>query len=278
MGMRRVCALVLTFLCFANGVAIADIAPSSSPSPSVAQQSGSGPDVTDEDDPTSRVRTVTLQGTFSGASYGPGNYSASQVIPRLATLYVGKALLRLSLPRLQTINGVASGLSDTQLFYLFQHQERSGAAFVGVFAQFPTATNPLFGTGKWLIGPAAAYVFAYKPRAVIAGILLQSGFSFAGAANRPNQSAITVLPFGSLRLQHGWYLKLPEAPWIFDLQRGASIIPLGVGFGKVTTWNTYPMLVALSDEVTVLRANVVNAPKNTVRLTFTVLLLDQGNR
>jgi hypothetical protein len=234
-----------------------------------------GNDLTVDVDPTTTVKTLTVQTTFTGATYGPGNYTVTQIITRLAAFRIGKSLVRLSLPRVQTINGQDSGFSDTQLFYLFQGRTRSGAAFAGVSAQFPTATSPLFGTGKWLIGPAAAYVFVYKPRRQLAGVLLQSAFTVAGASNRQNQSVITFLPFGLFAIGNGWYVKVAEAPWVFDLQRGSSIVPFGAGVGHLTRIGGQPVLIAISDEATIVHANAVNAPKNTIRLTFTTLLHSQ---
>lgn len=231
-----------------------------------------GSDVTVDVDPTSTVKTLSLQTTFTGATYGPGNYTLTQVFTRLTAFRIGKSLIRLSLPRLQTINKLDSGFSDMQLFYLFQGRTRAGAAFAGVSAQFPTATSPLFGTGKWLIGPAAAYVFAYKPQRELAGVLLQSAFTVAGASNRRNQSIITFLPFGIFSIGRGWYVKLAEAPWVFDLQRGSSIVPLGAGIGHLTSIGGAPVLIGISDEATLVHANAVNAPKNTIRLTFTMRL------
>lgn len=229
-------------------------------------------DVTADTDPTSGLKTLNVQTTYTGATYGPGNFTVTQVITRLAAFRIGKSVARITVPRLQTINGLESGFGDMQAFYLFQKRKSTGATFVGVFAQFPTATSPLLGTGKWLVGPAAAHVFSYVPRKEIVGILLQSGFSVAGQAHRPNQSVITFLPFGIRFIGGGWFLKLPEAPWVFDLQRGASVIPLGVGVGRLLYAGGQPYLLAVSGETTVLHANAVNAPKTTVRLTLTVLL------
>jgi hypothetical protein len=175
----------------------------------------------------------------------------------------------------QTINGVASGISDMQAFYVFHHIARSGSAFVGAFTQLPTASKAPFGTGKWLLGPAAAYFVSFKPRSEVVGVLLQTAFSVAGPSSRPNQSAITILPFASSDLGHGWYVKLPEAPWVFDLQQGRNVIPLGLGFGRKTRVGGDAALVAISDETAVVRAN---APKNTVRLTFTLITVAAPGR
>ncbi len=238
--------------------------PSASPQPDI--------DVTAENDPTTRIKTYSFQAAYTGASYGPGSHQLSQIIPRVAVFDIGKSLLRISLPRAQTINGVASGISDMTVFYLFQRPVHPGAAFVGIFAHLPTASSRFFGTGKWLAGPAAAYLGVYRPPKEILGVLVQTGFSVAGTSSRSAQSAITVLPIGALALARGWSLKLPEAPWVFDLQHGASLIPLGLGIGYAfRLGGGDAILISISDDTSVVHANVVNAPKNTVRLTFSVL-------
>lgn len=270
---KRLPAAIALFICVVFGFGQAradDIAPS--PAPSASPRPGPPVDVTVENDPTTRVRTISFQASYTGATYGPGNFRASQIIPRLATFEIGKSLARISLPRVQTINGVDSGFSDMQVFYLFQRPTHPGAGFVGVVAQFPTAPSRFFGTGKWLVGPAAAYVAIFQPGKAIAGALFQAAFSVAGASNRRNQAAITFLPFASLAIGHGWFLKWPEAPWLFDLEGGTSLIPVGLGIGHAIRFDGDPMMIAISDETSLLRANAVNAPKNTIRLTITLIV------
>ena len=267
----RCAGVFILFVFLVRSVAIAGDAPCS-PAPSASPGQSAPADVTEEDDPTTTLRTLSFQTTYTGATYGPGNNIVTQIIPRLATVYIGKSILRLSPPRLQTVNGIDSGYSDTQFFYLFKRRSRVHRAFVGVSGNIPTASSPLFGTGKWAIGPSAAYLFEFQPGRSIFGILIQSAFSFAGAANRPTQSIITVLPIATYQLGHGWYLKWPEGTWVFDLVRGASLIPVGLGIGRATSFEGMPLLLAISDETSFLRANVVNAPKNTIRFTLTFLL------
>ncbi len=103
-------------------------------------------------------------------------------------------------------------------------------------------------------------------------MLFQSFFSVAGPASRANQSLVTLLPFATVRIAGAWFLKWPEAPWQFDLQRGSSLIPLGLGVGRIVTFDSQVVLVSISDETAVVHANVPNAPKNTVRVTFTILV------
>lgn len=267
--MRAGVFVVLLF--WVPSAAIAGNVPAS-PAPDASPAIFAPADDTEENDPTSTVRTVSFQTAYIGATYGPGNNIATQIIPRFATVLIGKSILRFSPPRLQTINGIDTGYSDMQFFYLFKTRTRVRHAFLGVSGNIPTASSPLFGVGKWTIGPAAAYLFTLQPGRNIIGVLIQSSFSFAGAANRSNQSAVTVLPFATYSLGQGWYLKWPEGPWVFDFARRAGLIPVGLGIGRTTYVDGMPLLVAISDETSFLHANVINAPKNTVRFTLTLVL------
>lgn len=264
----RIAVFLLALLFLQTARALAAGTPS--PMPSASPQSDI--DVTAENDPTTRIKSYSFQAAYTGASYGPGSHQLSQIIARGAVFDIGKSLLRISLPRAQTIKGIAGGISDMAVFYLFQRPVYPGVAFVGIFAQLPSASTRFFGTGKWLVGPAAAYLGVYRPSKAILGILVQTGFSVAGTSSRSAQSAISVLPVGALVLARGWSLKLPEAPWVFDLQRGASLIPLGLGIGRAfRLGGGGALLISISDDTSVVHANVVNAPKNTVRLTLSVL-------
>lgn len=265
---RGVLALYFAFV-LAASVARADDIATPSPSPSAAPTQNA--DVTEDDSLVSPIRSYTIQGTYTGATYGPGSAIGSQVIQRLAAFYLGRSLLRVTLPRLQTINGLDSGYGDMQVFYLVERGGLQRGAYVGVFAQFPTGAPALFSMKKWLLGPAMAYIFSFKPQTRLVGVLLQTAFSVAGPHSAPGQSAISFLPFTTLYLKHGWFFKTPESPWLFDLERGQTLIALGGGFGRATKIFATPSLISITDEAAVVHANVINAPKNIVRLTITFL-------
>ena len=269
---RGALALLFTFA-LAGSIARADN--TTTPSPSPTSTPAQSPDVTEDESLVSPIRSYTIQGTYTGATYGPGSAIGSQVIQRLAAFYVGKSLMRITLPRLQTVNGLDSGYGDTQIFYLIERGGLRRGVYVGVFAQFPTGSPALFSMKKWLLGPAMAYIFAYKPRTRVIGALLQTAFSVAGPRSAPAQSAVSFLPFVTLNLKGGWFIKTPESPWLFDLQRGQTLIALGGGFGKAVRIGAMPSLISITDEANVVHANVINAPKNIVRLTFTFLILSR---
>lgn len=265
--LRTALALLFAFA-IATSIARADAPAPASPSP---VPSGS-PDVTEDESLISPVRTYTIQGTYTPSVYGPTHARVSQVIQRLAVFYVGKYLMRVTLPRLQTINGIDNGYGDLQIFYLLNTSLEGGRTYVGVFVQLPTGSPALFSTQKWMIGPALAHIFEFKRDVRTVGVLLQTAFSVAGPRSAPNQAAISLLPFATVKLKNGWFLKTPESPWLFDLQRGQTFIALGGGFGKSIKLVEMPCLLSITDEGTLVHANVTNVPKNTVRLTLTFLI------
>ena len=253
-------------------LAVALLSTTVSPSPSSSPQGSPASDVSAESAPTTTVRTVSLQTAYTTSTYGPGNFQLLQLIPRIATVRLGKSILRLTLPRIQSLNHVDGGYGDLQIFYLFDERILQGHVYAGAFVQLPTAAPPLFGTGKWLVGPAAAYVAAFRPGSKVAGVLVQTAFSVAGPRSERNQSIVSILPFATWRIAGPWFLKWPESPWVFDLQRGASFIPLGIGIGRNASLGGTPFLIAISDETALVHANVVNAPKNTIRLYLTFVV------
>ena len=229
-------------------------------------------DDSDDESLVSPVRTYTIQGTYTPSVYGPSHARVSQIIQRLAVFYVGRYLVRVTLPRIQTINGIDGGYGDMQLFYLLNTSLQRGRSYAGIFLQIPTGSPELFSSQKWLAGPAVAHIFEFKKNVRTVGLLLQTAFSIAGPRSAPNQAAISMLPFATITLKNGWFLKTPESPWLFDLQRGQTLIALGAGFGRPVRIVEIPCLLSITDEGTVVHANVINAPKNTVRLTMTFLL------
>ncbi len=268
--LRHASALLFAFA-IATSVARADEAAPTSPTPSPSPPPSSSTDVTADESLISPVRTYTIQGTYTPSVYGPTHARVEQVIQRLAVFYVGKYLMRVTLPRLQTINGIDSGYGDLQMFYLLSTSIQRGS-YAGIFVSLPTGSPQLFSSQKWLIGPALAHIFESKRGVRTVGVLLQTAFSVAGPRSAPNQAAISLLPFATVKFKNGWFLKTPESPWLFDLQRGQTLIALGGGFGKSIQLVELPCLLSITDEGTIVHANVPNAPKNTLRLTLTFVL------
>lgn len=244
---------------------LALVTPAPLPSPSPL------PEINAAETLISPIRSFSIQAAYTASSYGPGNAHATTIIPRIASFYLGRSLVRVTLPRFQTINGVDSSYGDTQFFYLFQRGLRERGRYAGFFLQVPTGSGPLT-TGKWLAGPALAWIVSFRPRSRTIGFLLQTAFSVAGPRSAGNQSAISFLPIANVQLGNRWFLKTPESPWLFDLQHGSTFVPFGAGLGRSGSLDGVPMLVALTDEVALVHANLPRSPKNVVRFYVTFIL------
>jgi hypothetical protein len=254
---------VPSFSCCVQAADVATPAPLGTPSP-IEQESA---DV----DPTSPTEAWTFIGAYSGSTYGPGNLRLLQIIPREEILRIGSSLLRATLPPIRTINGVDSGFGDAQLFYLFAQHVSQGRLGIGFDLSVPTASSTSLGSGKWSVGPSLGYVKLNRKARVIGGALIQTFFSVAGPSWRRPQSLAAIQPVVVAQLGSGWSVRSADSTWTFDMQRGASIMPLSLGVGKLVHIGKQTFSFILSDEATVVHANAPNAPKNTVRFNIRII-------
>ncbi len=103
---------------------------------------------------------------------------------------------------------------------------------VGPTATFPTATDPLLGNGKYLVGPSA--VVLRIDGHWLYGILANNQWSVAGWGHK-NQNLFLAQPFVNYNLPKGWYLSTSP---IFTADWNAShenmwTVPVGGGIGRI---------------------------------------------
>jgi hypothetical protein len=222
-------------------------------------------------DPTSPTEAWTFIGAYTGSTYGPGDLRLLQIIPREEILRIGTSLLRATLPPIRTIQGVDSGFGDAQVFYLFAHHISQGRLGIGFDLSVPTASDALLGSGKWSIGPSVGFVKLNRKARFVGGALLQTFFSVAGPSWRRAQSLVAFQPILVTQLGSGWSLRSADSTWTFDMERGASIMPLSLGISKLAHVGKQTLNFILSDEATVVHANAPNAPKNTLRFFIRII-------
>ena len=75
---------------------------------------------------------------------------------------------------------------------------------VGPVFTVPSASDPILGTGKVLLGPTA--VFLMTPGHWVIGVLLNNQWSVGGNPLRPAVNAFLAQPFVNYNMAHGWYL------------------------------------------------------------------------
>jgi hypothetical protein len=171
--------------------------------------------------------------------YAPTVYSVpgSANLLDFRTLVVsGRQIIRATLPISsgEESNGnQQSGLGDFNVFDAIRvsPKESKDVLAVGPMLVAPTATNRSLGQGKWQAGLAAVGLHALSEGSLLIGILTWQ-HSFAGEDSRPGAQVVTFQPIITLSIGGGYYVR-SSAIWSFDIVNNKTLIPVGVGFGKV---------------------------------------------
>lgn len=108
----------------------------------------------------------------------------------------------------------------------------------------PSATDVKLSTQRWSGGPAGVAV--YTRGAVVAGILANNIWSFAGEGGRQVNSLL-IQPFLNVNLANGWYIAsspIITADWTASHGRGWTV-PIGGGFGRIFRVGSQPFNASL---------------------------------
>src|SRR5215475_11852835 len=139
-------------------------------------------------------------------------------------------------------NSNTNGIGDiTQsLFFSPLH---SGALIWGAGPVFtvPSATDPILGTGKVLLGPTA--VFLTTPGHWVIGVLANNQWSVGGNPLRRSVNEFLAQPFVNYNMAHGWYLvtsPVITANWLAAPGQQWTV-PLGGGIGRIFKLGDQPV-------------------------------------
>lgn len=140
----------------------------------------------------------------------------------------------------------SAGLGDLNTS-LFLSPAKSGGLIwgAGPILSFPTATEDLFGSGKWSAGPAVVALTMRGPW--VLGTLANNLWSYAGDSDRRSVNALLVQPFINYNLDDGWYLvssPVITADWKADSDERWTV-PLGGGLGRVFPIGRQPVNLSL---------------------------------
>lgn len=198
--------------------------------------------------PVADLVTIPFQFNFNtGGGLGDGtlyNLNLQPVIPVKVTPE-WNLILRTIVPFLSspTAGGdQVSGLGDIQV-QTFLSPSHPGKLIWGIGPQLsvPTATNPLFRTGAWAVGPTA--VVLSMPGHWVLGLLANQVWTFADAGGDPDVNQLLIQPFINYNFGHGWAIS--TSPLITANWNAASgqewTVPLGLGITKTTVFNRRPM-------------------------------------
>jgi len=108
----------------------------------------------------------------------------------------------------------------------------------------PSATDPQLGSQRWSAGPAGVAVYSQGP--LVAGMLVNNIWSFAGQAGSP-VNALLIQPFINYNLAAGWYLitsPIITSDWTAVGGKGWTV-PIGGGFGRLFRIGRQPFNASL---------------------------------
>jgi hypothetical protein len=162
------------------------------------------------------------------------------------------------------------GLGDITTSLFFSPAKSGGVIWgAGPILSFPTATDDLFGTGKWSAGPAAVALTMRGPW--VFGVLANNVWSYAGDGDRRSVNALLVQPFVNYNLDAGWFLT--SSPVITSNWKADSnerwTVPLGGGFGRVFPIGRQPVNTSFQAFYNVERPT--GGPEWSVRFNFQFL-------
>lgn len=168
------------------------------------------------------------------------------------------------------LNSNTNGIGDiTQS--LFFSPVHSGALIWGAGPVFtvPSATDPILGTGRVLLGPTA--VFLTTPGHWVIGVLLNNQWSVGGDALRPSVNTFLAQPFINYNMAHGWYLT--SSPVITANWLAASgqqwTVPIGGGFGRIFRIGDQPVSANIAGYYNAI--NPAGAPNWQLRAELSLL-------
>ncbi|KRR08828.1 hypothetical protein CQ12_26805 [Bradyrhizobium jicamae] len=154
---------------------------------------------------------------------------------------------------------------------LFFSPAHPGALIWGAGPVFtiPSATDPILGTGRVLLGPTA--VFLTTPGHWVIGVLLNNQWSVGGNPLRPPVNTFLAQPFVNYNLAGGWYLTsspIITADWLAPSGQRWTV-PIGGGFGRIFKIGDQPVSASIAGYYNVARPT--GTPDWQLRTFFSLL-------
>jgi hypothetical protein len=140
---------------------------------------------------------------------------------------------------------------------------------VGPLFTIPSATDPILGQGKVLLGPTA--VFLETPGHWVIGVLVNNQWSVGGNPLRPSVNEFLAQPFVNYNMAHGWYLTsspVITANWLAAPGQQWTV-PIGGGFGRIFKLGDQPVSASIAGYYNVVRPD--GAPTWQLRTELSLL-------
>jgi opacity protein-like surface antigen len=163
-----------------------------------------------------------------------------------------------------------NGIGDIteELFFSPLH---SGALIWGAGPVFtiPSATDPILGTGRVLLGPTI--VLLTTPGHWVIGVLANNQWSVGGNPLRPSVNEFLAQPFINYNMAHGWFLTtspIITANWLAAPGQ-QWVVPVGGGFGRVFKIGDQPVNASIQAYYNAI--NPTGAPNWQLRAQLSLL-------
>jgi hypothetical protein len=235
------CTLIIGLICLFTKVARGQQSgPVQLPAATITEEpqktrgTSSESEVATANNPIAPMNAVYFQNYYAPTVYGvPGSGNLLDV---RTVVVSGRQIIRATLPISSGEDGNGnqhSGLGDFNVFDAIRvsPKESKDVLAVGPLLVAPTATSRSLGQGKWQAGLAAVGLHALSEGSLLIGILTWQ-HSFAGQDSRPGEQVATFQPIVALSIGGGYYVR-SSGIWSFDIVNNKTLIPAGVGFGKV---------------------------------------------
>ncbi|OIQ28494.1 MAG: hypothetical protein BM564_08815 [Bacteroidetes bacterium MedPE-SWsnd-G2] len=160
-------------------------------------------------------------------------------------------------------NGHDTGFGD-MIFALGIGPQKSEGLLYGGGASFifPTSSEPIYGSGKYQVGPAL--MLFYLKKKFLGGVLAQQWWSFAGHDDREKTNHASFLCYFIYNLENNWQLRYNPnitVDWTADGEK--LYLPIGLGVGKLTKLGKMPVKFVLEGQYGLISPNLL-APVGTL--------------
>ena len=167
-------------------------------------------------------------------------------------------------------NSNTNGIGDITQEFFFS-PTHPGALIWGVGPVFtvPSATDPILGQGKFLLGPQA--VFLITPGHWVSGVFVNNQWSVDGNPLRPPVNQFFTQPFVNYNIANGWFLTSSPgitANWLAESGQKWTV-PIGGGFGRLFKLGDQPVSALMQGFYNVVRPD--GAPTWTLRAQLSLL-------
>jgi len=191
-------------------------------------------DLTQANNPIANIKAFNIQNYYY-SNLSALDTSGDTVWLRYAQP-IHKFLIRASMPiqNFPTESSHKTGTGDFNIFaaYLLNTGNPSISFGIGPLLVAPTASPSVLGNGQWQGGLAIVYFNGSSKKIQFGGLMTYQA-DFTGNKNREHTSLLTLQPFAFYQLGQGYYLRTAPT-WVFNFVPNSHVIPLSVGFGKVS--------------------------------------------